>query len=215
MKTSCISFALVILAVAAFVNQPAASTPCASLINSNYSEIEALLLTDRNLIALEKAFFPTNVHSSITINVTYHFINSQMDQSVSDGLELNAGASYHHLRPQIAEKGTNNEDIDRGFIADNTSFEDIEFLVVQFRWLASSINLFIRPDLLKSLSLLTYQAPVVLVDIYLEVSCSIEGFSYHYKNVNSTCEGAPSLLKQLNEITTNVSLSKRYVRKHY
>ena len=146
----------VLVIVAALVNQPTGSTPCAALINSNYSEIEAVLLTDKNLMALEKAFFPTNVHSSIIINVTYHFINYQMDQSVSDDLDLDNSIS-HRLHSQTAERGNNNEDIDRKpFIADNASFDDIEFLVVQFRWLASSINLFIRPDLLKSLSLLTY-----------------------------------------------------------
>ena len=149
--------AFLLLILATLRNRPVATISCASLVSSsNYSEIEVLLLTDKNLMALEKAFFPTNVHSSIAINVTYRFINSQMDQSVSNGLELDARASHHRLHPQTAERGNNNEDIDRGFIADDVPFE---FLVVRFRWLASSINMFIRPDLLTSLSLLTYQAP--------------------------------------------------------
>ena len=191
--------AFLLFILATLRNRPVATISCASLVSSsNYSEIEVLLLTDKNLVALEKAFFPTNVHSSIAINVTYHFINNyQMDKSVSNGLELDARGSHHHLHPQTAEKGNNNEDIDRGFIADDVPFDDIEFLVVQFRWLASSINMFIRPDLLTSLSLLTYQAPVVPLNIYLEVPCSIdEATPLYYEQINSTCDGAPPLLKQ-------------------
>jgi hypothetical protein len=50
------------------------SLPCSRLNDSSdYTAIENALLTNRNMNELEKAFFPTNQHSSMVVNVNYHF----------------------------------------------------------------------------------------------------------------------------------------------
>lgn len=191
--------ALVLLVLSAKRILPASSVSCDSLKDSSYSVIEKLLLTDKNLIALEKAFFPTNLHSSIVINVIYHFSTSQGLNQTNHvaGDIVNDEAAYRPLHTDL-ERKAENADSDR------------ELLSASFRWLASPINLFIRPDLLKRLSLFTYQAPIVSINIYFESSCTgnfSQDIKKDIKKINSTCQNVPKLLKQLDEMTTNVSMA--------
>jgi hypothetical protein len=46
---------------------------CGTLKDGNYTAIERLLLTESNLIKLEDAFFPTNSHPSVVVDVFYRF----------------------------------------------------------------------------------------------------------------------------------------------
>ena len=151
---------------------------CSTFNNSkNYTGFEKLILTDENLMKLEDAFFPTNSHSSVVVDVNYHFLKLP-------------GADFIDF------------DMNKGNVAPH------ELFVVNFRWLASPINLFMRPELLGRLSLWTYSVNKTVVDLEIEVTCHIENFSIFQDNntFDSSCSNLPLLLHQLNDMTANVSI---------
>lgn len=79
---------------------------------------------------------------------------------------------------------------------------------INFRWLASPINLFINPDLLRELSLLSYIINVTNVDLNIETQCTHDELTdllYKFQSTNETCVNISTPLTELlNNFTTNV-----------
>lgn len=79
-----------------------------------------------------------------------------------------------------------------------------ELFTLHFKWLASPVNLFMRPQLLQRLSLMTYQVNGTVVDLHFEAPCHLEAFNIIQEN--TTCANLPRLVNQLNDMTSNVSV---------
>lgn len=172
---------------AAAIFYPAASISCAEFRDGNrYSAYENMLLEDdTNLLELEKGFFPTNYRSSIVVDVMYHFIFT----------DRSAGGS---------KDDTNLQQLEEQPMLNLTATEISHH---HFRWVISPINLFIRPELLTTLSLHSYQTRKVSVDLYLGLvfDCSPEILNRVLNSSASSCDHPPAHLTQLNRLTANVS----------
>ena len=154
-----------------------------------------------NLDSLGLAFSPANHQTSISFAIHYHFCsNSNDSNSTTDILcsniekwanEINAGRS-----PSVDFSGRYTH---------------------KFQWNASPINLFIRPELLASLSLFTFQINIQTTHIILDQLC--EDIIY-FKNLTSSdispglndscnrlniCSQPPPVLLLLQELTVDVS----------
>ena len=159
------------------------STSCGNLDFNNYTSFETLLLTDENLIKLENAFFPVNSHPSVVVDVHYHLIVpiEAIPETVLREAVYQPVEEVSPARTNVTKSG--------------------KITVYKFRWLSSPVNLFIRPDLLKRFSLLTYQVNVTAVDLQFSL-CQPKELEILNK---SACTSVPMLLTQLNTITANVS----------
>jgi hypothetical protein len=104
-------------------------------------------------------------------------------------------------------------DVKYHFIFGNTSASDrcvykgLNLTCYHFRWVISPINLFIRPELLTSLSLYSYRYRPVSVDLYLNLpfDCWPEFLNQELSSSASSCDHPPAHLRQLNRLTANVS----------
>jgi hypothetical protein len=168
--------------------------PCSRLKDStNYTAIENVLLTNENIVELEKAFFPTNRHSSVVVNVNYHLYRDVNEtQAKVDHMMDN----HHQPNDNVAGNCPPMSSI-------NITTK-VEIFCVRFRWFSSPINLLTRPELLKRLALMTYQASPVAVDLLLKAPCTLEEF---VKADYPQCEALYKLVNQLNALTSNVSSS--------
>ena len=159
---------------------PVLSISCAEFQNGGqYSVYESMLLAhDINAVDLEQGFFPTNYHSSVVVDVNYHFIFT----SETSDLEMQEEEPFLNI----------------------TAAEISHY---RFRWMVSPINLFIRPNLLSSLSLKTYQTRNVSMDLYLGLpyNCTPEVLNRILNSSASICNDPPAHLYHLNTLTTNVS----------
>ena len=167
-----------------------------TLLKENYTVLESLLLEGSNLINLEDALYPTNHHYSSVVDVYYHFTAGEDKIEVySDDSVMITKEDRRILRQaSFVEKSTAKK-------CNNS---------VKFRWTASSINLYIGPDLLKRLSLWTYQAKPSRVDIVMKTPCTPEQTRKIIAEVKNTFRGCwnnnmSTLLHQLNDMTANVS----------
>ena len=156
--------------------------------SSNFTAFESLLLTDSNLVQLEDALFPTNSHSSVVVNVNYHFYELPLTNKPAE------------LHPGVKQVSHAINDVTKPDPVTQEDFINKDQFVFHFKWLASPVNLFVRPDLLQRLSLMTYRVDNIAVDLHFEAPCYLEEFS-----TNSTCTHLPKLLSQLNNLTSNVS----------
>ena len=172
-----------------------------ALLEENYTVFESLLLERSNLINLEDALYPTNHPYSSMVDVYYHFTAREDKIKIYSDDSVVITKEDHRILQQ-----------------DNS---------VKFRWLASPINLYIRPDLLKRLSLWTYQVKPNRVDIVMKIPCTPEqtqkiiaegGISKHntdsrkeqsddagMSDTSGNCSNLSTLLHQLNNMTANVS----------
>ena len=169
---------------------------CTLLEEKNYTVFESLLLEGSNLINLEDAFYPTNHPYSIMVDVYYHFTAGEDKIEVYSDDSVVITKEDHRILRQASsvEKST-----------EKTNF-------VKFRWLASPINLYIRPDLFKRLSLWTYQAKSTRVDIVMKTPCTPEQtrkIIAEGKNTSGGCSNLSTLLHQLNNMTAKVSACYR------
>lgn len=117
---------------------------------------QSLLKQPQNLDNLIQAFFPTNRQASISVEVTYKFVDSELS--------------------------------------------------VKYRWVNSPINLLIRSDVLKYLSLFMYNVEVRHVIITLDRFCCLEDPSIaleHYDHCFPSSSTHAHLL--LNDLTADVS----------
>ena len=142
----------------------------------NYSEVDKLILTNYNLMKLEHAFFPPNSPPSVVVDVNYHFTADLK--------------KVHDIEVDLDTKEEN-------FLPD-------ELFVVNFRWLASPVNLFMRSQLLEQLSLRTYTVNNTVVDLQIEVPCHL-AIDRDSDTDKSQCKNLSLLYHQLNELTTDVS----------
>lgn len=168
-----------------------------TVLNSrNYTAFETMLLTERNLVALENAFFPTNLHSSTLVDVYYHFIVDEepIKPAPDVGKKQTSLADDNQLVYYNLQKNDNSKNSSEYFAT--------------FRWSVSPINLYMRPELLKRLSLETHQPKPMRADLYLLPPCEIEESHIVRPNsfINFTCVHVPQFLVLLNHLTTNVSL---------
>jgi hypothetical protein len=139
------------------------SLPCSRLNDSSdYTAIENALLTNRNMNELEKAFFPTNQHSSMVVKA--FFPTNQHSSMV-------VNVNYHFYKANT--KANSDDDITpESCLPVNTK---TELFCLQFRWLASPINLVTRRELLERLALMAYRGNVESVNLKLEASCTMGG----------------------------------------
>ena len=104
------------------------------------TELEKSLFQRKlNIDRLQRAFFPTDQHSPVAVDLVFHFSTSL--QNTSEGL----------CNPPIR--------------FDNGTFD------YKFRWSESTVLLFIRPELLRPLSLFVYQGVVTTAEIVIEPIC--------------------------------------------
>ena len=197
-----------LLSILALSSSTVTGSSCNAALNtSNYTAFESMLLAEKNLIALENVFYPTNLHSSVLVDVYYHLESAEISgpATVSDldkadtnlvqvqSLSKNK-AEYHNLDSKIAELNEAKTD---------------ELFVIKFRWSASPINLYMRIGLLQRLSLMAHKATVIPVHIYLQAPCLVEEFNLIGASeiITSTCVivNGSLLLNQLNHLTANVS----------
>ena len=141
-----------------------------------------------NLDSLQTAFSPPNHQTSVSFVVHYHFCShvpssegTTLCSEIEDWINgMNAGLI------QVEE------------------FREKYEAHHQFRWNASPIGLFIRPQLLELLSLFTFRITEGQTHIVLDQCC--ENLIGSFKSPNEdTCKNPPPVLTQLEKVTANVS----------
>ncbi len=125
--------------------------------SSNYSAFEMSLLTNENLIKLQDAFFPTNEPASIVVDVFYQFVEPAESDHEDGKVKEIVFQQDHRILRDVKYKSSN---------LDNNE--------IKFRWMASPINMFCRPHLLKQLSLYAFQARISTVHLKLERPCEMD-----------------------------------------
>lgn len=194
------SYRSLLFAVMLFASMwfPATCMNCSSFLNkSNYTTIETLILTDENLAELENSFFPTNLHSSILVDVYYNLEGSFQSEAVQsdlkDGTNENIWYYYdldHRKKPHV--------------------IEPLKNVSLHFRWSASPINLYMRHSLLNRLSLATYWTNPLSVEVQLQLPCNQEEIQAAFTpqvhdTVDDFCINPDRFLIHLNSATANVS----------
>lgn len=151
-----------------------------------------------NLESLSKAFSPTDRQASITFTVYYHFCTE-------------AGNGTSKVRCEDVEEWVS--DRNSGL---NPSDVFMDKYVYKFIWNSSPINIFIRPKLLASLSLFTFQVDERETHLVLDEPCDWSGID-EPNITNPQCDDwleicrhpAPDIL-MLNELTAHVSVLDYY-----
>ena len=158
--------------------------------SSNYSAFEISLLTNENLMTLQNAFFPTNKPASIVVDVFYHFVGAESDHGVEETI---LQQNHRILR-----------DVNYINIKSNLESNSLD-KVLKFRWMASPINMFCRPDLLKQLSLYAFQAKIGTVHLKLERPCKMDFLDATLLAGTDECMNVSDIYYLLNNLTSNVS----------
>ena len=109
------------------------------------TELEKSLFQRKsNINRLQRAFFPSDQHSPVAVDLVVHFSTSL--QNTSEGL---CNSSTTRL--------------------DDATFD------YKFRWSESTVLLFIRPELLRPLSLFVYQGVVTTAEVVIDPICDTDG----------------------------------------
>lgn len=125
---------IVLIAIGNPVNPLSQNNSCIE----NYSSLEAVVLQNpENVVVLQNAFFPTDRQASMFVSVIYCFPSNGETSSIS---ELN----------DLAQKCD--------YLAGIDGYGNVT--CIMYHWMGSPISLFIRPELLRFLSLMTYQVEV-------------------------------------------------------
>ena len=95
-----------------------------------------------NIDRLQRAFFPTDQHSPVAVDLVFHFSTSL--RNTSEGLCNSSIRLANH------------------------TFD------YKFRWSDSTVLLFIRPELLRPLSLFVYQGVVTTAEIVIDPICDTD-----------------------------------------
>ena len=159
----------------------------------SYQDLEsALLHTDDNMERLMPIFFPTNLPTSIAVNINYIIaINASVIENetleTSPAIIDTTDVIKHH---RVLRQVENNDD----------SYNNATLL--QYRWTLSAINLFVEPTLLKILSLFTFKTDVYSVNLKLVLSknCDIHSIKVGKK----VCSDKVDIIEDLNDLTANV-----------
>ena len=158
---------------------------------SNFPELEEeLLQRKQNLDSLKEAFFPPNRQLSIVVDVHFYFLPNI--SSLSEGSTL--------------------EDVS---IDDQPTLKRFELghYDYKFRWAASSVTTFIRPDFLEAFSLYTYFDSTKTAKVIIPPICGsqtldtriISADGHSSQVCSHKAVGRVETL--LNRLTTHVSLS--------
>lgn len=190
---------LLIFSIATVIHPAVLQYTCNNFQNGrNYSAYEYMLLANEsNLIELENGFYPTNYHSSIVLDVNYHFI-----------LTTSADTEEKQHKEMEIDFNLGESSIQDGIEMWNQSHKTLNY---SFRWTVSPINLYIRPGLLTSLSLNAYQTRHSSIDLHLglPLNCSPECLNETLASSSSICKNPPVFLQQLNNFTANVRFQKQ------
>lgn len=160
----------------------------------------SLLNRSVNLISLQNAFYPANRQSSISFTVKYYICSNS-----TEGSSLSCS------------------DVERWVSDLNSGREpNVDYLAnysYKFGWNASPISLFIRPDLLKALSVYTFRIDVPIVNIILDSMCEdtvvptpADWMLGQSGDVLEICNFPTPPIEMLNQLTQDVSNS--YVGYH-
>ncbi len=166
---------------------------CISTLNQFQN---SLVKRTANLDSLNLAFSPSNYQPSISFIVHYHFCTQQK--------VLNSSKSQ--IICEEIEEWVNDKNAGRKPTKDFSKTYAYTFL-----WNSSPINLFIRPDLLASLSLFTFRTHIFHTHIILDHLCE--------NVINPTpqalisdpldvCKEPTSILLLLESLTSDVSRDK-------
>ena len=161
--------------------------------SSNYSAFEISLLTNENLMKLQDAFFPTNKPASIVVDVFYQFVEpAESDHEDGKVKEIVFQQDHRILR-------------DVNYINIESSNLQIT-MKLSSDGLASPINMFCRPQLLKELSLHTFQARISTVHLKLESPCEMDYLGATLLTGTDECTNVSDIYYLLNSLTSNVSI---------
>lgn len=144
---------------------------------------ESYLSRKDNTDSMQRALLPPNSPSHFQINIYYHFTTT-VEKVCSNSSQYSEACNSEPIH-----------------------LEALPF-DYKFRWSSSSVHNFIRPRLLQSLSLYTYQAETTEAHVLIDPICSSGGARSFY-----TCHEheqthilSPELeLRLLNELTCHVS----------
>ena len=142
------------------------------------TELEKSLFQRKsNIDSLHRAFFPSDQHFPVAVDLAVHFSTSL--QNASPGL---ANTSTIMRR-------------------DNAKFD------YKFRWSESTVLLFIQPEMLRPLSLSVYQGVVTTAEIVIDPICDTETQQMRmYKGIRrSTDDGKAKQL--LNSLCVHVGIT--------
>ncbi len=179
------------LAVCGLIHAARASDPqfCISTLNDFQ---QSLVNRTVNLDSLSFAFFPSNHQPSISFIVHYYFCTRD---KLSNSSEIFC---------DDIEEWANDENAGRKPTKDFSKNFSYTFL-----WNTSPINLFIRPDLLASLSLFTFQVKIFSAHIILDKYCYDEHDINPTVNASSSdpldvCRKPTSIILLLESLTSDV-----------
>ena len=163
----------------------------------NFSLLESSLLNDpENLEWLTSEFFPTDSPVRTIVDIKYVVASTYAEEG-----EAFADAEKKHLTSDDDDSMHRLGRVLKGY-------EEIEFFPQQntlhFRWLDSSINMFVDPAILNKLSLYTFQPEIGNITFYLETECELP--SNDELTCNETIDEKYALIELLNRLTSNVSL---------
>jgi len=152
---------------------------------------QSLVARSVNLDSLASAFSPVNRQSSITFEVHYFFCSN----STSSGSSTKF--SCDELEEWI-------NDINAGRAIDTNFTDDYD---LKFQWYASPVNLFIRPELLKALSLYTFNVDSYKTYLILDELCdNPEHQIDNSTECHAVCVNPSPALLVMQELTADVSL---------
>ena len=168
---------------------------------------QSLVNRSVNLDSLQLAFSPTNHPASISFDVHYYFCSESLDANSTTNISCS----------EI-------EDLINHFNAEekrSAAFDEAYKAHTKFSWNASPINLFIRPRLLGTLSLYTFQVEERHVQIVLDQFCETLSANKTLPNISTVvdrselCNNPPPLLLLLEKVTANVSKLMLVPAKYY
>ena len=148
------------------------------------------------LIKLSDAFRPTNGHSNGIVKVEY----------VLEPLEINSDLGPKSSQLLLRSSDMGNKEIKHNRVLRQAK-ECPQKFSLNFRWINSPVYLFINPNLLKWLSLLTYNPSVSKqVNLSFSTPCSCDELKFTFQNITKECstEKYP-VLDLFNNLTSNVS----------
>ncbi len=160
-------------------------------IRTQYDLQQSLVSRTVNMETLNGAFSPTNRQDSISFYVYYHFCSLN---STNRSLDLPSCSTLekwvHGLHS--GEKGT---------------LDFSESYAHKFLWNVSPINLFIRPDLLQTLSVYMFQVHLPEAHLILDPVCDDvnESLTLTAHKLLDICRYPPPIIVMLESITVNVS----------
>ncbi len=162
-------------------------------IRTQYDFQQSLVSRTVNMETLNGALSPTNHQESISFYVYYHFCSLN---STNRSIDLPSCSTLEKWVHGLHS-------------GENGTLDFSERYAYKFVWNASPINLFIRPDLLQTLSLYMFQVHLPEAHLILDPVCDDVNESLtlttQYYELLDICRNPPPILVMLESITVNVS----------